>query len=97
MRATSSSRRERRRLSGRLLGRGQRPDRGEVTGRSGCSSWKTRSGSVQIAQRVLAEVAQSGLRGRRVAGQLLGGQREEHLPAVAGCKQAGESVDQEPR
>ena len=49
-------------------------------------------GSVEVAQGVLTEVAQTGSWRERVSSQILGGQGEEHLTAVGRSQQARKPI-----
>ena len=49
-------------------------------------------GSVEIAQRVLAEIAQAGSGRERVPGEILRGQGEDHLSTMSRREQARQPV-----
>ena len=49
--------------------------------------------SVEIAQRMLTEVAQAGSCRQGIASQVLRRQGEEHLATVGGGQQAGEAIE----
>ena len=66
---------------------------GKSAGRSGCSSWKTRSGPDEVAQPVLAQVAQAGPGRQGVAHQLGRRLGEQHLPPVGRRQQPGAAVE----
>ena len=81
------------RLQGQVVRtRGECPDRGEVGRQVGMEQLEDPLGSIEVAQRMLAEVAQAGSWRERVPGEILRGQREEHLAAMARGQQAGEAV-----
>lgn len=68
-----------------LSGGGRSGDVGQVRG----DNLEDVLGVGEVLQPVLAEVAELETGGEPVAQELLGGQRDEHLPAVAGGLEAG--------
>jgi hypothetical protein len=81
------------RLQGQIIGAGrERPDREEVGRQTGMEQLEDPLGSVQIAQRMFTEVAQSGSWRQCVPGKILGGEREEDLTAVRRRQQTGQTV-----
>ena len=60
------------------------------------SSWKRCSGTIDVLQAVLAEIAQPHVGGELVLDELAGRVREQHLPAVPGGTDARATMDSEP-
>ena len=90
---------ERRHLrSGRFPGYASSDRNGaNLTGSSGCTTWNTRSGRVEVTQALLTEIHQADRFAQRLADELLGRQRNEHLAAVRHCHQPCGTVDRRAR